>query len=1032
MPGDPIDDGDDGDADPAEEFFTLDGADDDLIDLVTDYTESSASVERVEERQEYGITVLTARDGSGSAIREIALIESNTDAITGVLDDMHAGKCTLVVTDGDDVPPWLSDSIDVWTTAELREHVHGAQDDTDDTEVDVDDRRLSGGEDPAEVDPDIDPESVTLTGSTDSTVQAELLTDQEDVEGAADDVETVDLSDELQPVMDGEPENGGTVTNVVALHCRVVRVDRGGNKYDTYANVVVADYSGAATIRVHDEDTIDAFDGQVGDEVLVTAVGDSRERRGVEYITTDATGVIELQSDDYPAGYYLDAPSPLEDVGSMYALAETKAEAWSEIADAVLEEYQVKVPYGSEKAWLYVADQSRADYGVWVPDGLERLETVLDDHLPSKDNKSHDRREILKNVKNRARVEADAFAEGVPDDADLKWMVGVENGVIDLKTGELHDHAPHWRLRSKLPTEYKPGEYDGLGDGIDWFLDDVCRDEEDRRMCIAMAAHSLMRHHNIKSSFPILGPADTGKTKWHGIVKRLVGYDNVATINFDSFAAGEGFETGKIMNAHAVLDDDASGKKINDLNYLKKVTGGEEVSVNRKYEKLADFQPYATVSWLSNDPAVLGERNSGVKSRLYPIVMPHRHTEDEDDGHKMAIDAAELEDRIYAEEEIEALLVAAVEKAQEMADTGKPGSERTETERWELYHWYSDASLRFQRDHLQAKTGAKMKKQAVYEVYSAMCQQDGIEPMAESQFWTSMRKSAEISFEGGSWIGDKRAVEHIMLSEEAVKIAPEWVVEEYESEIETGIKTNPLDRVAPIEDLNFGPLGPVEGRVIGRRHLQGDGGSGVLVRIQDDSGRLDVIAWDDDGVENELAGVRVGDKIRTDNGTLLRNDKGSQQLQIGDFGSVDIVELGPNHSGDQQGLPDADDDDGDDDGDEVVNGSSDDGTTADTDVESPGASEGGQESQDGVMADGGDTEGDGLSIDADVQRDRVRGLRDIIESVEHEHDEGAPLAEVRERAVEAGLSEDKFDHELMKLKKQGKVYEPAEDRLRAV
>lgn len=97
--------------------------------------------------------------------------------------------------------------------------------------------------------------------------------------------------------------------------------------------------------------------------------------------------------------------------------------------------------------------------------------------------------------------------------------------------------------------------------------------------------------------------------------------------------------------------------------------------------------------------------------------------------------------------------------------------------------------------------------------------------------------------------------------------------------------------------------------------------------------------------------------------------------------------------------------------------------------DTPEAAESQQES---VLTDGGDSEGDSPSIDADVQRDRVMGLKDIIESVEDDHDEGAPIADVREQAVEAGLSEDKFDHELMKLKKQGKVYEPAEDRLRAV
>ncbi|WP_408959415.1 hypothetical protein [Natrinema sp. 74] len=97
-----------------------------------------------------------------------------------------------------------------------------------------------------------------------------------------------------------------------------------------------------------------------------------------------------------------------------------------------------------------------------------------------------------------------------------------------------------------------------------------------------------------------------------------------------------------------------------------------------------------------------------------------------------------------------------------------------------------------------------------------------------------------------------------------------------------------------------------------------------------------------------------------------------------------------------------------------------------------GASEAAESQQESVLTDGGDTDGNSPSIDADVQRDRVMELKDIIETVEDKHEDGAPVDGVQERAVDAGLSEDKFGHELAKLKKQGEVYEPSEDRLRTV
>jgi replicative DNA helicase Mcm len=78
------------------------------------------------------------------------------------------------------------------------------------------------------------------------------------------------------------------------------------------------------------------------------------------------------------------------------------------------------------------------------------------------------------------------------------------------------------------------------------------------------------------------------------------------------------------------------------------------------------------------------------------------------------------------------------------------------------------------------------------------------------------------------------------------------------------------------------------------------------------------------------------------------------------------------------------------------------------------------------------------NLDADVietgtsktQRDRVKNLLDIIAEIETEYDEGAPVDVVVERAEEVGVTPDKAEHEIEKLKQKGEVYEPRTDHLR--
>ena len=80
------------------------------------------------------------------------------------------------------------------------------------------------------------------------------------------------------------------------------------------------------------------------------------------------------------------------------------------------------------------------------------------------------------------------------------------------------------------------------------------------------------------------------------------------------------------------------------------------------------------------------------------------------------------------------------------------------------------------------------------------------------------------------------------------------------------------------------------------------------------------------------------------------------------------------------------------------------------------------------------------NFDADIvetgtsknQRDRIKNLKELISNLEDEYDEGAPVSEVISRAMsDLGLDESKAEKEIEKLKRQGELYEPRSDYLRA-
>jgi len=77
-------------------------------------------------------------------------------------------------------------------------------------------------------------------------------------------------------------------------------------------------------------------------------------------------------------------------------------------------------------------------------------------------------------------------------------------------------------------------------------------------------------------------------------------------------------------------------------------------------------------------------------------------------------------------------------------------------------------------------------------------------------------------------------------------------------------------------------------------------------------------------------------------------------------------------------------------------------------------------------------------FDADVvetgtsktQRDRIQNIRTLIGEIQQEYDVGAPVDVLLERGEELGMDEQKIEHEIDKLKKQGELYQPDNDHVR--
>ena len=811
----------------------------------------------------------------------------------------------------------------------------------------------------------------------------------------ADRSTVVDAVDELDP--DGD--------NRRSIYVVVVDERPSPEEMDDRVELTVADTSGLTKLQTWGDSGL-----TVGDEAVITEVGrssDSDYALGELTITSD-THIETVDVEPHHPDEVLIERSELNRAEDKFRDAESVTAARNWMADVIIDEKHIETPYGDDDMMMYVDDEEHEDYGLFVGNGEDRLKELIDEYLPPEHCNSQNKGQIVSLIQDRTRVPSGTHDPGEPDTEARRWSVAVDNGVIDLRTGELYPHDPAWRATSKLPVEYHPERHDGLGDEWDSFLSSITKDPEDKRTLLYLVAHAICRTYPVEAIFAGVGPGGNGKTTFTKALTALLGDDGIGEWKMSVLCGDYPFGGKPFVGNRLAIDDDATSVKVHDITSLKALTGGSSSQVNIKDEKLGGYDNYATTVYWSNDPPLIGDKSKGVKRRLYPIIMPNEfvpNPDPDDPQQKQKVSEERLLESLHSDEELEALLTVAVSLAGEMhggVDEMHVG--RDQDERWNIYQQYSDSILQFWSEMTTESRGTRVPVSVVYEVYVNWCEANGVDTVSnkgKNNFWSLSDQCPVVSYKSDVWIGDERAIEHIALTDDAMTYAPQWIQEKWGDSTESPDEDNPslanrLDRVTPIGDLTSTGVQTVKGTVKSRKQYQTNYDSVIQLRIEDATHGIGVIEYtndDDDGTEAVLDGVKEGDKVELER-VILKNDKGEPMLYVDPgYSSVTVAERGDMKDVDDRHSTDAD---------------------ADVDVED---------------------EQDGDGDDECKHDDAVYTIKQVIEAAKiRAGGLSAPKKEwvVPSAADRLGVDETTVEKHVEQMKINGKLYEPDEGRYRVV
>lgn len=302
-------------------------------------------------------------------------------------------------------------------------------------------------------------------------------------------------------------------------------------------------------------------------------------------------------------------------------------------AECFAEHYGEMVRFDHRRGrWLMAGDA-----GIWEPDAEEHLNRLVIEMMRSR----QDRANLLKNDdakkrlwkwafdgEKRARITNTlALAQSVPPLSDRgdNWdpdpmLLGVINGVIDLRRGELRAARPEDRVTMRANVPFDPAAVCPLWERT---ISEIFGGDDVLVTFIQRAlGYSISGDCREECFFMTWGEGANGKGTLMNTVAALMGdyADNLSfsALELDKRAAGASPELAKLVGKRFVTASETSEVRLNEAR-VKAITGRDPLTARFLYHDEFTFQPAAKFWLATNKRPSVKDDSAGFWRRIFLI-----------------------------------------------------------------------------------------------------------------------------------------------------------------------------------------------------------------------------------------------------------------------------------------------------------------------------------------------------------------------------------------------------------------------------
>lgn len=405
-------------------------------------------------------------------------------------------------------------------------------------------------------------------------------------------------------------------------------------------------------------------------------------------------------------------------------------------AEILDDEFHWVHPREDTRGWRATLYNYVPEEGIYEPHGAAEAERLIERFCgPVASNQFVN--EVVGKLERRNRVNDSRLGEA-PE------RLVVENGILDLTTGDLDDHTPDEYHKSRVDVPWRP---DADTDAVDDFLHDVV-DSRDVDRLYRFVAHSLYKGYPGEKAAMLLGEGRNGKSMFLELVEEFLGEFNTShqplrALNEDRWATA--YLNGKLAN----IVPDMSDQSPNSMQQFKALTGGDTVSGDVKFEQPVRFTNSATLLFACNEMPVLNDDTRGNWRRWQLIDFPYTFDNDDPDA-KDSVPKDVLRDRLFTEDEFAGLLRRAVDEINRWASAPDepffPDADHWKTTRAKMRR-AAEPVYDFAKVCLRPAEDSTLRKEDVRECYRKYATKQGLTKFSDEEFGKRLLALSDFNIE---------------------------------------------------------------------------------------------------------------------------------------------------------------------------------------------------------------------------------------------------------------------------------------------